>query len=177
MQEEGTFISETGNWNVAADYARLKIMKPLYLADEYELISLFGTADFIEELNLQINPDILKIRGFKRLVNCLIMLIDNSYFAVKKDKGQPKLKLYKEELKKINKVIPLLTETITNQVKKTTELKLIKDRYDKVLERVLEIKALINKPLNQNHLIFTDKKEFDPRGFKEGIKKRMIEQG
>ncbi len=177
MQEEGTFVSETGNWNVAADYARLKIMKPLYLADEYELISIFGTADFIEELNLQINPDILKIRGFKRLVNCLIMLIDNSYFAVKQDKGQTKLKEYKGELKRINKIIPVLCQTIVNKVKKTQELKIKQEKYVPVLERVLEIKALINKPLNQNHLIFTDKKEFDPRVFKDAMKKRMIEQG
>lgn len=177
MQEEGSFVSETGNWNVASDYARSKIMQPLYLADEYELISIFGTADFIEELNLQINPDILRIKGFKRLVNCLIMLINNTSFAVKQDKGQPTLEKYKQELKKINKAIPLLTEIKTNQVKKTSELKLIKERYDKVLERVLEIKALINKPLNQNHLIFTDKKEFDPRAFKKGIKTRMTEQG
>ncbi|KKL77847.1 hypothetical protein LCGC14_2030750, partial [marine sediment metagenome] len=52
-----------------------------------------------------------------------------------------------------------------------------KEIYEKVLERVLEIKALINEPLNKNHLIFTDKKEFDPRAFKEGIKKRIIGQG
>ncbi len=175
-QEEG-FVSETGNWNVASDYARLKIMKPLYLADEYELISIFGSADFIEELNLTINADVLKIRGFKRLVNCLIMLIDNSYFAVKKDKGQQDLLDFKEELKRIDKIIPLLCKTKTNQLKKTKELILIKEKYDPVLQRVLEIKAGINKPLNQNHLIFTDKKEFDPRAFKEGIKDRMINQG
>ena len=177
MPEEGTFVSETGNWNVAADYARLKIMMPLHLADEYELVSIFGTADFIEELNLQINPDILKIKGFKRLVNCLLMLINNSSFAVKEDKGLKQLENYKKELKKIEKAIPLLTEIKSNQVKKTSELKLIKSRYEKILERVLEIKALINKPLNQNHLIFTDKKEFDPRAFKKAIRTRMIEQG
>lgn len=31
-KEEGYNISETGNWNVAADYSKLKIMKPLYLS-------------------------------------------------------------------------------------------------------------------------------------------------
>lgn len=153
-----------------------KIINQLYLSDKHELEALWGSTEVIEES---------EIKGYKRLVNCLIMLIDNSYFAVKEDKGKSQLKKYKEELKKIDKIIPLflflsrlkLIETKTNQVKKTSELKLIKERYEKVLERVLEIKALINKPLNQNHLIFTDKKEFDPRAFKTGIRKRMIEQG
>jgi len=176
-QQEGSFVSETGNWNVASDYAKVKIMKPLWLADEYELISLFGTADFIEELNLTIPPDVLKIRGFRRLVNCLLMLINNSYFAVKKDRGRDDLEKYQEELKRINKIIPVLCKTQINQLKKTNQLVLNKEIYEKVLERVLEIKALINEPLNKNHLIFTDKKEFDPRAFKEGIKKRIIGQG
>lgn len=177
MPQEGSFISETGNWNVASDYSKLKIMKPLYLADEYESISLFGTADFIEELNLTIPPDVLKIKGFKRLVNCLLMLIDNSCFAVKKDKGRPELKKYKEELKRINKIIPTLFRIKRNQLKKTKELILVEEKYERVLERVLEIKALINEPLNLNDLIFTIKKEFDPRAFKKGIRNRMINQG
>ena len=170
-------MSETGNWNVASDYAKIKIMKPLWLADEYELISIFGTADFIEELNLQVSIDTLKIRGFKRLVNCLLMLIDNSYFAVKKDRGRKEMEEYKKELQRINKIIPVLYKTIRNQLKKTTELKLNKEKYEEVLEKVLEIKAGINEPLNKNHLIFTDKTEFDPRAFKIGIKDRIVNQG
>ena len=41
-KEEGYNISETGNWNVASDYSRLKIMKPLYNCDIYENIAKFG---------------------------------------------------------------------------------------------------------------------------------------
>ena len=32
--DEGA-VSDYGNWNVAADYSKLKIMKQLYIADEY----------------------------------------------------------------------------------------------------------------------------------------------
>ena len=39
---EDSVISEHGTWNVAADYARIKIMEPLALADQYELIATFG---------------------------------------------------------------------------------------------------------------------------------------
>ncbi|GAG24821.1 unnamed protein product, partial [marine sediment metagenome] len=82
-------ISETGNWNVAADYSRLKIMKQLYLADEYEIISTFGFSDFLDELNAEVEIDILKIRGFKRLIKSLIMIINNSIFAIKKRAERP----------------------------------------------------------------------------------------
>lgn len=176
-QRDDSFMSETGNWNVASDYAKLKIMKPLWLADEYELISIFGTSDFIDELELNISPDALKIKGFQRLVTCLIMLIDNSIFAVKKDRGRPELEELKKELKKIDKIIPQLYFNRTNQIKKTKEVILKRDIYDVILNRVREIKAEINQPLNQNHLIFVDRKEFDPVDFKNMIKDRMINRG
>jgi len=168
-------ISETGNWNVAADYARSKIMEPLKLADYYELIAKFGAADFIDELNLNIHPDVLKIKGFQRLVDCLLLLINNSLFAVKI--GKDDLKNYKEELERVDKLIPTLYTTKTNNIKKTSVIVLIPKNYDKVLERVKKLKALINEPLNKNHLIFTNKKEFDPKVFKDAIRKRVTTRG
>lgn len=175
-KEEG-YISETGNWNVASEYAHLKIMKPLWLADEYELIATFGTIDFIDEFNKDIPLDSLKIKGFQRLVQSLIMLINNTYFAIKEDRGRDKMEEYRKELEKIYKVIPKLYSYKQNQIKKTKEIIINIDPYEKILERVIELKALINKPLNQNHLIFTERKEFDPRAFKEYVKDRMINHG
>ena len=96
--------------------------------------------------------DVLKIKGFERLVNCLIMLINNTLFAIKDKKGKPELIKYKEELERIDEVIPLLCKTITNQLKKTSKLTLKKEKYEKVLKRVRKIKAGINEPLNKNHL-------------------------
>ncbi len=103
-RDEG--ISETGNWNVASDYSRYKIMKPLELADEYEVIAMFGASDLIQEFGLHISISESKIKGFERLVYTLIMLINNTLFAIKKDRGRADIELYLKELNGINKRIP-----------------------------------------------------------------------
>lgn len=174
--DEG-IVSETGNWNVAADYSRLKIMKQLYLADEYEIISTFGFSDFIDELNADMDVDVLKIRGLKRLIKSLMMVIGNSKFAIRKDPFKKKLEDLRKELTRYWKIIPTLFEYKINQRNKTKELRLIQKEYDKALERVIEIKSEINEPLNKYDLIFTHHEDFDPKKAKEQIKKDLIERG
>lgn len=173
---EGDAVSDYGNWNVAADYSRLKIMKQLYLADEYELIATFGFSDFIDELSVEIGTDILKIRGFKRLIKSLMMVINNSIFAIKKT-HKDNLKELRKELTRYWKIIPTLFEYKVDQRSKTKELKLISKEYNPALERVIEIKAEINEPLNRYDLIFTHKEDFDPAAAKAIIKKRFVERG
>ncbi len=170
-------ISDTGNWNVAADYSKLKIMKQLYLADEYETIATFGFVDFIDELNFNVNTDVLKIRGFKRLIKTLLLIINNTSFAIRKTTDKDKMKKLKEELERFWKVVPVLFEYKQNQRNKTKELKVVEEDYDKAMERVIEIKAEINEPLNKYDLIFTHKEEFDPAAAKRMIKDELINTG
>lgn len=162
-------VSETGNWNVASDYSQLKIMKPLLLCDEYEIIATFGAGTLIEDLQQNFNTDLIKIKAFKRLIKQLLLLIDNSIFAVKNQGLKEDLQKLKDELKKINKIVPALSKIRKNQKTKVKELIIYEEKYDKVLERVVEIKAEINEPLNKSHLIFTDKEEFDPKEQKKKI--------
>ncbi len=173
---EDTNVSEHGTWNVAADYAKTKIMEPLRLADEYELIATFGFSDFIDELNAEMGIDVLKIRGFKRLVKTIIMVINNSKFAVKKD-PLDQLKKAKEELNRYWKIMPTLFKYQVNQKNKTKDLILNEEDYNKALERVIEIKSDILEPLNKYDLIFAYKEEFDPTKAKEMIKKGLKERG
>ena len=65
----------------------------------------------------------------------------------------------------------LLRELVEDNTSGATEF------INKVLEIIVEIKSLINIPLNNNHLIFTDKEEFDPHAYKNEMKKRMTERG
>lgn len=168
-------LSDHGNWNVAADYARLKIMKPLYFADEYETIATFGFLDFEQEMPLT-NVDLVKLRGFKRLIKSVMMVINNSIFAVKKnDKIQ--LNDYMTELKRFYKIIKTLYNYRVNEQTKTKELVLIPEKYDMALERVIEIKSLINEPLNKYDLIFTHKEDFDAAKAKKMIKDRLTTVG
>jgi len=167
-KEEGYNISELGNWNVASDYSRLKIMKPLDFADHYENIARFGYDTLIDQLdNFGVPLDTLKIIGFERLVNELIKLCGNAHFAMKVAGTKEELERLEKQLKEIRKLIPLLSRTITKQ--KNKFLILNEDKYYKMLDLVTEIKSKINEPLNKNHLIFTDKQEFDPKAYKKQI--------
>lgn len=174
---EEFILSEHGTWNVASDYSRLKIMKPLYLCDEYETIATFGHLDFYDELTQEsISTDLVKIRGFKRLIKTLILVISNSKFAIK-GKEKDNLEGYSKELERYYKIVSTLFNYKTNQIKKTKELKIIAEKYDLALERVLEIKSLINEPLNKFDLIFTHKEEFDPKAYKKQIMDSAVERG
>ena len=173
-------ISETGNWNVADQFTKSKIMRPLNLCDYYEDIAIFGYESIAEELiNYDAPPnDIIRIKALKRLVKILIKLIRNAKFALKKPGTRKTALGYKEQLEKFDSLIPKIIRLKVNEVKKTKSF-VIKDYklFDDILEKVLIIKSKINEPLNQNHLIFTDKEEFDPKKFKENLKKRMREEG
>ena len=63
---DDSLMSELGNWNTAADYARFKIMKPLYLADEYEMIATFGSID-LEDIYMDSNDLELTSRNIQSL--------------------------------------------------------------------------------------------------------------
>lgn len=175
--EEGA-ISEHGNWNVASEYSRLKIMKLLYLADEYEMIATFGTTEIIEELTLQINKDVLRINGMKRLIKTLIMLINNTIFAVKdKDKSKATLKDFLKELKRFWKVIPTISDTKVDQRKGIKQIVVHDKNFNIMLDRIIEIKSLINEPLNKYDLIFSHKEEWDPSKMKAEIIKKVVTRG
>jgi hypothetical protein len=169
-KEENYNISDTGNWNVASKFSELKIMRPLFLCDEYAEIAEFGTSSLIAELENPYPDDMLKIKGFQRLINKLILLIDNAIFAIKSSKSDVEsLKTYKDQFKTIKKIIPSFTKTSFNQRLHTSNIKLNHEEYEKALEIVLQIKSEINTPLNRNHLIFVDKEEVDVKELKQKI--------
>ena len=171
-------ISESGNWNVASDFARIKIMIPLAKCEYYEDIAKFGYESIAEELmGYAVPNDLVRYTGLRRLINELIKVCKNSKFAMKKGKTKEKLKEYETQLKKIKNILHTLVYVRTNNVNKTKELIIINEKFDKVFEIVLEIKSAINIPLNQNHLIFTDKEEFDPHAYKTSMKERMMHRG
>ena len=174
-REDGYNVSDSGNWNVASDYSRLKIMKPLDFIDHYENIARFGYDTLMEEVaNYGVPLDSLKLIGFERMVNEMIKLIGNCRFAMKSGKTKELIDSFDEKLKKIRSLIPMLSNKIKKQ--NGTIIKLNKNYYI-MLDYVSEIKASINEPLNKNHLIFTDKEEFNPKAYKDQIIKDAISRG
>lgn len=175
-KEEGYNVSETGNWNVASDYSRLKIMKPLDYCDHYENIARFGYDTLIEQLeNYGVPLDNLKLIGFERLVNELLKICGNVKFAMTSSGTKKQLEDIEEKLIKIREIVPVLFKTISKMKRKIVVLD--EKKYYKTLDLVIDLKAKLNEPLNKNHLIFTSKEEFDPKAFKENIKKEAIERG
>lgn len=172
-------VSETGNWNVAQVYSNLKIMKLLYIADELENIAIFGSADIVEDIltSIQgINKDELRLTGYRRLLRTLLMLINNSKFAVKKA-GKEMLTQYETELKNFEKSIDTLYGWRYNHVKKIRRIYIEEQKFKVALDRVIEIKGLINSPLNDADLIFTSKPQFDAKEMKKRIFEQFTERG
>ena len=115
-KEEGYNVSELGNWNVASDFSRIKIMKPLDFVDHYENIARFGYDTLIDQLeNYGIPLDTLKLIGFERLVNELIKLCGNSKFAMKVKGTRDEVEKYEKQLKQFRQLLPLLSKVVTKQ--------------------------------------------------------------
>ena len=171
-------VSETGNWNVASDFSRVKIMIPLTKCEYFKDIATFGYEEIAEQImGANVQNDLVRFTGLKRYINELLKICKTCKFVMKKGNTKTTLKELEEKLEKIKKVINLLITVRKNNVNNTKELKIDNEKFDKVLGIVMEVESAINLPLNQNHLIFTDKEEFDPHAYKEQLKKRIIGKG
>ncbi len=178
QREEGYNISETGNWNVASDYSRLKIMKPLYNCDIYENIAKFGYDSLGEQLeNYGIPEESLRLMGLDRLIHELLKLCQNSKFAMKKGKTREDIEGFEQSLKRLLEFTPKISTIKVNQVRRTKDTKINEVVFNLILNKVLEIKSKINEPLNKNDLIFTSKEEFDPIEYKKMVFDRATTQG
>lgn len=173
-------VSDTGNWNVADSYTKIKIMKPIALCDIYEDVAAFGSESIIEELvGFQSPPnDYIRFTGLKRLVSELIKLINNAKFALAAGGTKKTALELKKHLLKIKKSLPNLFIVSRDETTNSSTFS-IKNygAFEDVLNLVIKIKSKINEPLNKNHLIFTPTDEFDPKAFKDAIKRRMRTQG
>lgn len=177
-KDEGYNISETGNWNVASDYSRLKIMKPLYNCDIYENIAKFGYDSLNEQLEQYgIPEESLRLMGLDRLIHELLKLIQNSKFAMKASGTKETLEGFEEILKAILEHTPNISSIKVNQIRKTKETKINEKVFNLILNKVLEIKSEINEPLNKNDLIFTSQEDFDPVAYKKEVFEQATTRG
>ena len=177
MAKESAYgASETGNWNVASRFAEVKIMLPLEKCDFYEDVAKFGYHSYLDELvNYGIPTDVLRITALNRLVEELIKIAKNSMFAMKTKGTKDNLKGMVDKLVNVKKTFPKLSKI--NKIRRSSVVTIKQEDFSNVLEVVLEIKSEINEPLNRNHLIFTDREEFDPKAAKAQIKGELKEKG
>ncbi len=178
--KEDNLISELGNWNVANDFVREKIMKPLIKIDLYEDLAEKGSESIAEDLYNWNSPpnDVVKIKGFKWMIAEMIKLILNAKFALKKSGTKQTILGYKEQLSQIQKLLPTLIKVKRNHIAGTQTVSIKNpELYRELLEVVKGIKSKINEPLNKNHLIFVDSDEFDPQAYKKQVMEMATTRG
>ena len=169
--------AESGNWNTAENYSQIKIMNLLAIADEYEEMAEFGSLNLVDEIKNKEFTEELKIRAFRRLVNHLIRVCRNSWFALEKHKSaRITIEGFIEELKEIRGNTSSYFMIMSNEITKTRQLSLI-PKYYEVLERVSDIKKEINQALNQGDLIFIHKENFDVKTYKKQIFEDAVTRG
>ena len=169
--------SETGNWNVASDFTKLKIMKHLYEADQYEIVATFGTHELVEEFMTDDNmKSLARLKAIKRLIKTLQMIVHNTIFAVKK-RDKETMKTFLKDLNKVEEVLPKLQNESFNQKTNRTTVDIEEKSFNKVLNILIKIKSDINEPLNNADLIFTAKDELDIDNLKKQNINKIIEQG
>ena len=167
--------AESGNWNTAENYSQIKIMNLLAIADEYEELAEFGSLNLYDEITSKGMVEEIRIRAFRRLINHLIRVCNNSFFALKSAQ-QNQLKSITEELKTIRDNVSNYFMIINDSVNGTKRIKLHAE-FNVKLERVSELKKNINVYLNEGDLIFIHKDTFDAKDYKKRIFQDAIERG
>lgn len=170
-------LSESGNWNVASDFSRIKIMKLLSELDDYEIVCEFGALDILEDF--QISDEIKKLARIKalyRYAKTLRMLIGNTVFAVKKE-DTDKMNKWKKETNDLRKVIPSCEKITINQRDKKRDVNIDESKFNFILDKLIFIKEELLYPLNKAELIYMFKEEFDPKKFKQQLKEDISEGG
>jgi hypothetical protein len=168
-------ISESGNWNVAIDYTKLKIMKWLYMADDYEVMAIFGTSEVVEEFLPNWNDKLkneLRIKGMYRYIDALMRVITNSKFAIRKKEDQQLLIGYYNDLEKYRDIVKYTFRKTTNQSTKKANIEIFEDRFENVINKIIQIKMDLNEPLNRSDLIFSFQDILDP----SEMKKKLIDK-
>jgi ribosomal protein L17 len=169
--------SESGNWNIAASFCEQKISKPLFEADEYMKMALYGTATIQEEFMTNENIKTLaRIKSLRRLIDTLLLVIGNSKFAMRKQTDKDELLKFEKNLKILKNHISNTFQVRTFNSKPSTHV-IDENKFDLVIERVTEIKNKMLEPLNRAELIFRNTEAFDPKTIKQKIKEQLTSIG
>lgn len=171
-------MAESANWNVAADYARLKVMRHLHAIDDYILTARYGFATLAAEFEMP-DPNVkvrARIQALHRLAQTLRMLIRNTRFACK-TKDKPILDNKRQDIERVEKLIPKSYYTIHDDRSGTSQYKVNEDMFVQCVNILENISEELNEPLNRADLIFTSTEEFDPKKAFEETFERLTTTG
>jgi len=172
-------FSESANWNVAEGYSKTKILKPLVELDRYLIVAEFGAEEMVDEFNMSEDlKDSARLKALRRVVSTMLLLIENSKFALKK-KDTGKFSEYKLQLKLIQSLMKedIIFKYQINHKSKSRKIKIIEEKFDLLLEKLRVIKEEFVIPMNDADLIFSSTEEFDPDKLKREIAEDIVFSG
>ncbi|MEM4260853.1 MAG: hypothetical protein QXG00_06455 [Candidatus Woesearchaeota archaeon] len=174
---DGIDFSESGNWNVASQFAETMIMAWMKKVDEYLEVAEFGASSLMEDF--QITDDIKKqarILALRRAVSSLLFVIENTTFASKSN-DQDMLNEFEANLYILKKIIPAVQINLINQKEKTKTIKIDEEKFEFILNTVRNIKKRMYYPLNNAELIFQKRNEYDWKELKQKLIEDISEGG
>ena len=178
MDRDSEGVSETGNWNVAGNFVQEKIMRFLSDADKYEIIARFGVGEMLENFITTDEQRVAaRIAALDWLYASLIMLINNTRFAIRPKDDKTMMEELKTALLSIEPHFKNISYSIYNQRTKKTRTIINEQKFKMILDTLVEIKQKINFPLNRSHLIFHYEEEFNPSDYKSSIKEKLKRTG
>lgn len=144
--------SESSTWNLADAYVKLKIFKPLFECDVYEIIAQYGVEDIRDMIDPSLVP-IRRIEGIYRYKDMLKILIDNSTFIIKKE-DKKNFDNMKRHLLFIESVMGEISKLEIHPITKQEMVIINEEYFKKILTALQKLKSDIVTPLNNVGLVF-----------------------
>ncbi len=171
--------SDSGNWNIAQQYAYNMILKPLMLINEYKTIATFGTSDLINEFEVPEEvKTVAKISAIKRMHNTMEDVVSGCKFALKKDDVEFMEKIG-VALKQIEPDLVTISKSVqkTNATGSSQHIVIIELNFNKVFNMLKRLHEAMLHPMNRAELIFRASDRSDFSTWKADIKRSVVEQG
>lgn len=168
--------SETGNWNISADYVE-QLMRLFREAEAYNEIARYGFSDMLLDLSTaEKDKTLLRKRGFEKYIYKLKRIISWSKLAIKTKKE-------KEDFMNFYNTLEFIEEnTLKNIIKIEKSGMKEKEVIDEELfninfKKVEDIDRELREPMNKYDLIFMQKETFDAKEFKKKMKESFVGEG
>ncbi len=168
---------DTGNWSAGKEYSHIKVMRWLYLLDNYQFMACFGSLDFEEELNTSEEYRTLcRVYGLKRLHKALDILISNTKKLMKPAYRETVEQMH-EEIKELTGFIEKSHTIIRNEKSKQNITQINEPLFNKILIRLEDTKTNLLEPLNKSNLVFRGTDQTTPEQKKAKFTERMVNEG
>lgn len=169
--------SEVENWNIAQPYSYNKIAQWMIEADRYEILASFGAEDVFQEFQMTPSQrNELKIQSLKWFAKCLELVVENAHFAIWEAK-QEGFKQYLTKIKLVKKTIPIVEIRKFDQKNKVTNIFIDEEKFETLLESLIDIKVAINGPLHVARLIYPTQELLSPEELKAELTDELINTG